>query len=74
MSLLPSISANEMEKLKYSRGHFIYIIDSSNSSSINFELLSSVLALEATELVPELVTQMVVELINNHLNSVQQKR
>ena len=53
MSLLASISANEMEKLEYFRGHFIYIIDSSNSSSINFELVSSVLALEATELVSE---------------------
>ena len=47
-------------------GRFIYILDSSNSSS-HFELVSSVLALEATE--P--VTQMAVELINNHLISVQ---
>ena len=40
----------------------------------HFELVSSVLALEATEPVSELVTQMAVELINNHLISVQQKR
>jgi hypothetical protein len=33
-----------------------------------------VLALEATEPVSEPVTQMAVELINNHLISVQQKR
>jgi hypothetical protein len=33
-----------------------------------------VLALEATEPISELVTQMAVELINNHLISVQQKR
>ena len=37
----------------------------------HFELVSSVLALEATEPVSEPVTQMVVELINNHLISVQ---
>ena len=40
----------------------------------HFELVSSVLALEATEPVSEPVTQMAVELINNHLISVQQKR
>ena len=44
----------------------------------HFELVSLVLALEATEPVPETVseplTQMAVELINNHLISVQQKR
>ena len=47
----------------------------------HFKLVSSVLALEATEPVSELVsepvsepvTQMAVELINNHLISVQQK-
>ena len=44
---------------------FIYILDSSNSSSV--------LALEATETVSEPVTQMAVELINIHLISVQQK-
>ena len=38
----------------------------------HFELVSSVL--EATELVSEPVTQMAVELINNHLISIQQKR
>ena len=36
----------------------------------HFELVSSILALEASEL----VSQMAVELINNHLISVQQKR
>ena len=40
----------------------------------HFELVRLVLALEATEPVPEPVTQMAVELINNHLISVQQKR
>ena len=40
----------------------------------HFELVSSVLALEVTEPVSEPVTQMAVELINNHLISVQQKR
>ena len=37
----------------------------------HFELVSSVLALEATELVSEPVTQTAVELINNHLISVE---
>ena len=36
----------------------------------HFELVSSVLALEATEPASEPVTQMAVELINNHLISV----
>ena len=48
-------------------GSFIYILDSSNSIQSHFELVSLVLALEATELVIEPVTQMAVELINNHL-------
>ena len=43
-----------------------------------FELVSSALAQEATEpvaeLVAELVAQLAVELINNHLISVEQKR
>ena len=52
-------------------GRFLYITDSSNSSSIVFELVSLVLALKANELVFERVTQMAVELINNHLMSVQ---
>ena len=54
----------------WSWGCFIYILDSSS----HFELVSSVLALEATEPVSEPVNQMAVELINNHLISVQQKR
>ena len=40
----------------------------------HIDLLSSILALKATELVSELVTQMTVELINIYLISVQQKR
>ena len=40
----------------------------------HFDLVSLLLALEATELVSELVTQMAVELINNDFISVQQKR
>ena len=52
-------------------GRFLYITDSSNSSSIVFELVSLVLALKANEVVFERVTQMAVELINNHLMSVQ---
>ena len=48
------------------KGCFIYILVQSH-----FELLSSVLALEATEPVPEPVSQVAVELINNHLISVQ---
>ena len=39
----------------------------------HFELVGSVLALEATEPVSEPVTQMAGELINIHLISVQQK-
>ena len=37
----------------------------------HFELVRSVLALEATEPVSEPLTQMAVEMINNHLISVQ---
>ena len=57
--------------LRQLMGRFLYITDSSNSSSIVFELVSLVLALKANELVFERVTQMAVELINNHLMSVQ---
>ena len=39
-----------------------------------FDLVSLLLVLEATEPVSEPVTQMAVELINNHLISVHQKR
>ena len=53
---------------------FIYILDSSNSSLFTFDLVSSLLALEATEPVSEPVTQMAVELIYIHLISIQQKR
>ena len=40
----------------------------------HFEPVSSVLALEATEPVFEPLTQMAVEMRNNHLISVEQKR
>ena len=58
--MFPSCVAESLAKPK---GHFIYILDSSNSSSF--------VALEATEPVSEPVNQMAVELINNHLISVQ---
>ena len=38
----------------------------------DFDLVGSLLALEATEPVSELVAQMALELINNHLIAVQQ--
>ena len=58
-------------------GCFIYTLDRSNSIvHSHFDLVSWLLALEATELVSEPVsepvTQMAVELINIHLISVQQ--
>ena len=53
------------------QGGFIYIPDSSNSSSFTFLSRMLLLALEATEQVSEPVTQMAVELIRNHLMSVQ---
>ena len=40
----------------------------------HFEIVSSILALDATEPVSEPVTQMALELINNHLISVQPMR
>ena len=40
----------------------------------HFELISSVLALEATEPLAEPIAELAVELINNHLISVHQKR
>ena len=55
-------------------GCFIYILDSQILVQSHFELVSLVLALEAAEPVSEPVTQMAVELINNHLISVQQER
>ena len=48
---------------------FIYILVHSD-----FDIISLLLVLEATEPVSEPVTQMALELINNHLISVQQKR
>ena len=41
---------------------------------LHFELVSSLLALDATELVSQPLTQMALEVISNHLISVQQKR
>ena len=41
---------------------------------LHCELVSSLLALDATELVPQPLTQTVVEMINIHVISVQQKR
>ena len=57
-------------------GHFIHILDSSNSSSFTFwsSEVSWLLALEANELASEPITQMTVELITIYLISVQQKR
>ena len=53
------------------RGCFIYILDGSNS---HLDVVSSLLGLEATELVSEPITQMALGLTKNHLISVQQKR
>ena len=54
---------------------FIYILDTVQILvHSHFDLVSWLLALEATEPVSEQVTQMAVELINIHLISVQQKR
>ena len=41
---------------------------------LHCELVSSLLALDATELVSQPLTQMVVEMINIHVISVQKKR
>ena len=41
---------------------------------LHYELVSSLLALDATELVTQPLTQTVVEMINIHVISVQQKR
>ena len=49
-------------------GRFIYILVHSH-----FDLVSWLLALEATEMVSEPATEMADELINIHLISVQQK-
>ena len=40
---------------------------------LHFELVSSLLALDATELVSQPLTQMVLEMINIHVISVQEK-
>ena len=60
----------DCDSCKWTKGCFIYILDSSNLVQSHFELVSLVLALEATELLSEPVTQMAVELINNHIISV----
>ena len=41
---------------------------------LHFKLVSSLLALDATELVTQPLTQTVLEMINIHVISVQQKR
>ena len=57
----PNSHSNRISKyLNTTLGRFIYILDSSNSSSFTFDLLSWLLALEATEPVSEPVTQMAV--------------
>ena len=56
------------------KGRFIYIKVVQILVHSHFDLVSWLLALEATEPVSEPVTQMAVELIKIHLNSVQQKR
>ena len=50
------------------------IVSSTILVQSRFELVSSVPALETTEPVSEPVTQMAVELMNNRLISLQQKR
>ena len=49
--------------------HLVQILGQSH-----FDLVSLILALEATEPASEPLTLMAVELINNHLISVHQKR
>ena len=60
-------------KKKPTKGSFIYILDSSNSSSFTFWTSHAVWFwfLEANELVSQPVTQMAVELMNIHLISEQ---
>ena len=52
----------------------MFLVLSKYSFIMDFRVVSSSLALEATEPVSELLTEMALELINNHLISVQQKR
>ena len=68
MSKIQQNRCTEINKSTNTMGCFIYILDSSNSSSIT---VSWALALEATEPLSEPVTQMADELINNHLISLQ---
>ena len=55
-------------------GSFIYILDSSNSTSIKFWTCQYGSSSRSSWTASETVTQMAVELINIHLISVQQKR
>ena len=55
-------------------GPFIYILESSILVNSHFDLVNLLLALEATEPGSQPVTQMALEVIKNHLISVQQKR
>ena len=73
----------QMNKIKIDPNPFFFVTYRVVSSTFyiaqilvqsHFELVSLVLALEATEQLSEPVTQMTVELINNHIISVQQKR
>ena len=60
---------------EFSWGGFICTFSLSISQfQLHCELVSSLLALDATELVFQPLTQMVVEMINIHVISVQQKR
>ena len=69
MSVISSIPRGAKIAFVY-LGCFIYILGRSNSSSITFEVVSLVLALEATESISEPVAEMAVELmLNNHLIS-----
>ena len=68
--VLNGLCYNISSKKIHISGCFIYILDRSNSFQSHFDLVSSVLALEATEPVSEPVTHMAVELINNHFVSV----
>ena len=74
LSLVFTSAAEKHEYLNHTYPRFIYILGNLNSSSFTFWSSQFNVALEATEPVSELVTQMTLELINNYLISVQQKR
>ena len=70
--LLPSFMTLIWVNLGFFYLHSKYVVQILVQS--HFDLVSLSLALEATEPVSELVTEMALELINNHLISVQQKK